>query len=85
MVRDTDAFVGLGNKLVANADKAQANDLLGEMNVASLSGHHSIIWNKSGISVGVINTLSSEEDISVSKCPGGGYVIDWQEALEMEE
>ncbi|MCG0885688.1 hypothetical protein IMAU10574_03100 [Lactiplantibacillus plantarum] len=25
MVRDTDAFVGLGNKLVANADKAQAN------------------------------------------------------------
>ena len=31
MVRDTDAFVGLGNKLVANADKAQANDLLSEM------------------------------------------------------
>ncbi|AGL64423.2 MULTISPECIES: hypothetical protein [Bacilli] len=84
MVRDTDAFVGLGNKLVANADKAQANDLITKMNVASLSGHHSIIWNKSGISVGVINTLS-EEDISVSKRPGGGYVIDWQEALEMEE
>lgn len=84
MVRDTDAFVGLGNKLVANADKAQANDLLTEMNVASLSGRHSIIWDKSGISVGVINTLS-KEDISVIKSSSGGYVIDWQEALEMEE
>jgi len=84
MIRDTDAFVGIGNKLVANADKAQANDLLTEMNIASLNGKHSIIWNKSEISVGVIDTLS-QEDISVSKCPGGGYVIDWQEALEMEE
>lgn len=43
MVRDTDAFVGIGNKLVANADKAQTNDLLSEMNIASLSGKHSII------------------------------------------
>ncbi|MFS1238300.1 hypothetical protein ACL36S_04815 [Lactiplantibacillus plantarum] len=84
MIRDTDAFVGIGNKLVANADKAQTSDLLSEMNIASLSGKHSIIWNKSEISVGVINTLS-QEDVSVSKCPGGGYVIDWQEALEMEE
>ncbi|RCI88649.1 hypothetical protein [Lactiplantibacillus plantarum] len=84
MIRDTDAFVGIGNKLVANADKAQTSDLLSEMNIASLSGNHSIIWDKSVISMGVINTLS-EEDISVSKCPGGGYVIDWQEALEMEE
>jgi len=84
MVRDTYAFVGIGNKLVANADKAQANDLLSEMNIASLSGNHSIIWDKSGISIGVINTLS-QEDISVSKCPGGGCVIDWQEALEMEK
>ena len=84
MIRDTDAFVGIGNKLVANADKAQTSDLLSEMNIASLSGKHSIIWDKSGISIGVINTLS-QEDTSVSKCPGGGYVIDWQEALEMEE
>ncbi|MFO1552633.1 hypothetical protein ABC418_12215 [Lactiplantibacillus plantarum] len=84
MVRDTDSFVGIGNKLVANADKAQTSDLLSEMNIASLSGNHSIIWDKSGISIGVINTLS-QEDISVSKCPGGGYIIDWQEALEMEE
>ncbi|MFO1547601.1 hypothetical protein, partial [Lactiplantibacillus plantarum] len=80
MVRDTDSFVGIGNKLVANADKAQTSDLLSEMNIASLSGNHSIIWDKSGISIGVINTLS-QEDISVSKCPGGGYIIDWQEAL----
>ncbi|MCG0613251.1 hypothetical protein IMAU80188_03054 [Lactiplantibacillus plantarum] len=67
MVRDTDAFVGLGNKLVANADKAQANDLLSEMNVASLSGRHSIIWNKSEISVSVINSVWISDGESLAK------------------
>lgn len=84
MVRDTAQFIGLGNKLATNADKAQTNDLLSEMNIASLSGKHAMVWDKSVIDVDAINALS-QEDISVSKCPGGGYVIDWQEALEMGE